>query len=53
MRGLLATVSEPLLHERNQMTCRGRPMLFCDPACYNASMRADVPSGEIIADPSA
>jgi hypothetical protein len=45
--------NRPVMLEGHQMTCRGRPMLFCDPACYNASTPADVPAEEIIADPSA
>ncbi len=45
--------SRPVMLEGHQMTCRGRPMLFCDPACYNASMRADVPADDAITDPSA
>ena len=24
----------PVMLEGHQMTCRGRPMLFCDPACF-------------------
>ncbi len=45
--------SRPVMLEGHQMTCRGRPMLFCDADCYNASMRADVPADETITDPSA
>lgn len=40
----------PVMLEGLQMTCRGRPMLFCDPACYDAAARIDIPSDAIAAD---
>jgi len=40
----------PVMLEGHQMTCRGRPMLFCDPACYDAATLADTAVGQIAAD---
>lgn len=42
----------PVMLEGHQMTCRGRPMLFCDPACYDAVAPADAAADEIAADPT-
>ena len=38
--------------EGHQMTSRGRPMLFCDPACYDAATQADVAAAELAVGPT-
>lgn len=43
----------PVMLEGHQMTCRGRPMLFCDPTCYDAAAPVDAPADEKVADPTA
>lgn len=42
----------PVMLEGHQMTCRGRPVLFCDPACYDAATQADVAPAELAVDPT-
>lgn len=36
----------PVMVEGEQLACRGRPMLFCDPDCYAALPVASPPSSD-------
>lgn len=40
----------PVMLDGYQMTCRGRPMLFCDTACYDAATGPDVSADNVAAD---